>query len=319
MSRRASPRVIGAFVVAGIGLAVASVAIFGSGPLFPNTYPFVAFFDSGVGGLGPGSPVKFRGVTVGSVEAVFLRIAEVQQEPDDASIPVIFNINADLIAGRGATLDLSNPASLDSLIDLGMAASLGTESLVTGRQYVALDMYPDRERRLVGTEGTDLIEIPTVRTGFEEIQEKMQDVISNVAALDLEGLFEDVRGVVTSLREQIEGGDLENLKERATTALEGLDLTLAEFREFLSTADSLLVPIASDMGESVSLLRNVATEVDSTLATLRGAVEPRGRLAYRLDVALKDLADAARSFRNLADYLERNPSALIRGRPEDKE
>ncbi len=289
MSRRASPRVIGAFV---------------------------AFFDSDVGGLGPGSPVKFSGVTVGSVEEVHLRLAQVPQELNDTSIPIIFNIDADLIAGRGATLDLSDPTALDSLIDRGMAASLGTESLVTGRQFVDLNMYPDRERRFVGTEGTGLIEIPTVKTGFEEIQSQLQDVISELAALDLAGLFEDVRGVVSGVRGQIEDGDLSGLRDRAATALEGLDLTLKEFRDFLVSADSLLVPIAANMDESVDMLRGVASEVDTTLATVRGAVEPDGRLAYRLDVALKDLADAARSFRNLADYLERNPSALLRGRPE---
>ncbi|MDX1394327.1 MAG: qaraquat-inducible protein B, partial [Gemmatimonadota bacterium] len=60
-------------------------------------------------------------------------------------------------------------------------------------------------------------------------------------------------------------------------------------------------------------------EFSGTMGTVREAIEPHGRLAYRLDVALRDLAEAARSFRALADYLERNPSAIIRGRPDPEE
>lgn len=320
MSRRASPRAIGIFVIAGIGLAVASVLLFGSGRLFNTTYPFVAFFESNVGGLGPGSAVKFRGVNVGTVEGVYLGLAEIPQEFENNRIPVIFNIDADLIAGRGAVLDLGNPATIDTLINVrGMSASLATESLVTGRQYVALDMSPDRERHFVGTAGSDHIEVPTVRTGFEEIQSNLQDLIADVSDLDLDGLFEDVRGVVQGLRDQVEGGDLAGLGNRVERALDGLELTLAETRRFIASADSTLAPVAGNLDESVAVLRDAADEFDGTMETVRGALAPDGRLLYRVDVALRDMAEAARSFRNLADYLERNPSALVRGRPDNEE
>jgi paraquat-inducible protein B len=320
MSTRASPRTIGVFVLSGLGLAVASVAVFGSGNLFSQTHQFVSFFDASVGGLGPGSAVKFRGVPVGTVEGVYLRLAEVPQDPTDNSIPVIFNIDADLIAGRGAVLDLGNAAAVDSLINtLGMSASLASESLVTGQQYVALDMYVARERFYVGTEGSGLIEIPTVRTGFEEIQSQLQDVISGVSSLDLAGLLEDVRGVIASVREQIEGGEMAEIGNRAMEAFDVLDLTLADIRGLVSAADSTLGPMAENLDESVELLRGTADNLDETLDTVQEAFEPDGTLLYRVDVALRDMAEAARSFRNLADYLERNPSALIRGRPDNQE
>jgi len=43
MSGRASPRAIGVFVIAAIGLAVGSVAVFGSGRLFHETHEFVGW------------------------------------------------------------------------------------------------------------------------------------------------------------------------------------------------------------------------------------------------------------------------------------
>ena len=319
MSRRASPRAIGAFVIVAVGLAVAAIAVFGSGRLFRNTRVFVSFFESQVGGLGPGSPVKYRGVTVGSVEGVFIRLAEVPQAVDDVSIPVLYHIDADLIAGRGATLDLDNPAALDSLIDQGFVARLATESLVTGRQYIDLDMEPGREHRFVGTGSSGLYEIPTARTGLEGIQSDLQDVISDVSDLDLTGLFEDIREVVVAVREQVEQGDISDLGGRLASSIDGLDATLADIRGFIAIADSALSPVAGNVNESVEVLRSAADQFEGTMATMRESVGPNGRLVYRLDVALRDLADAARSFRNLADYLERNPSALVRGRPDNQE
>ena len=38
------------------------------------------------------------------------------------------------------------------------------------------------------------------------------------------------------------------------------------------------------------------------------------RTRYNLDVALEELAAAARSLRLMADYLEQNPDALLKGK-----
>ena len=37
-------------------------------------------------------------------------------------------------------------------------------------------------------------------------------------------------------------------------------------------------------------------------------------MTHKLDATLEELTDASRSIHDLADYLQRNPSALIRGR-----
>ena len=56
--KRASPTVIGAFVVGAVVLAVGGLMLFGSGPLFRKAHTFVAYFDQSVAGLRTGAPVK---------------------------------------------------------------------------------------------------------------------------------------------------------------------------------------------------------------------------------------------------------------------
>lgn len=56
-----------------------------------------------------------------------------------------------------------------------------------------------------------------------------------------------------------------------------------------------------------------------TLQTAQAVMDPNAALVVDLTAALREIASAARSVRLLTDYLERNPSAVVRGRgPEEK-
>jgi paraquat-inducible protein B len=89
MSRRANPKLVGGFVLAAIGLAVAAALVFGSFTVFEPTRKFVVFFQGTVDGLAQGSQVLFRGVPVGKVVDIGIRY-----DPRDSSfaIPVIIEI-----------------------------------------------------------------------------------------------------------------------------------------------------------------------------------------------------------------------------------
>jgi paraquat-inducible protein B len=70
----------------------------------------------------------------------------------------------------------------------------------------------------------------------------------------------------------------------------------------------------TEIGPLVQSLRRTADSATTTLASLEGAVGQDSRLRYDLGTTLKELATASRSVRVFADYLERHPEALIRGK-----
>jgi paraquat-inducible protein B len=55
-------------------------------------------------------------------------------------------------------------------------------------------------------------------------------------------------------------------------------------------------------------------QTQKTLADIGGVVSPDSPIYSELRRALKELADAAKSIRVMADYLERHPDALIYGK-----
>jgi hypothetical protein len=47
---------------------------------------------------------------------------------------------------------------------------------------------------------------------------------------------------------------------------------------------------------------------------LQTGLAPDAPLTYRLEVALENFSEASSAIRELTDYLQRNPSAIVRGR-----
>jgi paraquat-inducible protein B len=55
-------------------------------------------------------------------------------------------------------------------------------------------------------------------------------------------------------------------------------------------------------------------KAEAALDHIQTTLEPDSPLVYRADEALQNVSAAARSLRELGDYLQRNPSAIVRGR-----
>ena len=70
MSAQAHYFKIGVFMLSGITLAVLAVIILGAGALFKKKFMMETYFDESVQGLSVGAPLKYRGVTIGSVEHI---------------------------------------------------------------------------------------------------------------------------------------------------------------------------------------------------------------------------------------------------------
>lgn len=353
MSRKANFTVIGIFVVGAVGLVILGLLLFGSGKLFKQRNLYVLFFQSSVKGLNPGAAVDFRGVKIGTVKDIKVMMSPkdlslmipviIEIEPERiAETQPVKNQQRPLERKKAKTL-------MEYLIKKGLKAQLGMQSLVTGQLYVSLDFFPHKPMNLVGNE-PHYPEIPTVPSNLDQLLQTIQKIpleeIVGKVIISLEGIADfvhspELKDTLISLNQAVRdiqvmvrnldsksGPLVTNLNDTVTDiqklvrnldlemkpALAGITETLKDTRNLLRTAESRVPTVTTSLENTFKAAEGVARQAEKTLQTVETIAAEHGDVPYELAKALKELSAAARSMRMAADYIERHPDAIIKGK-----
>lgn len=104
-------------------------------------------------------------------------------------------------------------------------------------------------------------------------------------------------------------GELELTEQRLIAVLHKLEeVPMKEIGEDLRRT-------AADLDKVLVSADSALQKADRLLGNADRMVEPESVLGTQLGMALEEITRAAQSLRSLADYLERHPEALIRGKP----
>lgn len=301
--KRASPTLIGIFVIAGIALTVAAVVAIGSGRFFRDTYPFVLYFPGQVDGLRVGASVRFKGVQIGSVTRILLHY---DQKPTDQHIPVFIELDERTVQDAGGSIDFS-PERIKQTIDRGLRAQLQTESLLTGLLFVQLDFQPNTKANFIGL-SKETPEIPTLPTALEEIQTVVRRALDRIEHLDFDKIVKGLEGAITAVDRLASSPELKR-------TIESLDATLVSVRRLSDEIAAEVKPAATSLLDTAERTRSTLGELEVTLKSTRSILAPDSPLAYQLGRTLEEISLAARSIRSLANELDRDPSILLRGKP----
>ncbi len=318
MSSKVSPTLIGGFVVGAITLGVAGLMFFSSGQLFRKSEPFVLFFEGSVSGLRSGAPVKFKGVEVGQVTGVYLDLGRSEDDTEYA-IPVTIELYEDRLRDRGAQVNLDDPDWIATTIEAGVRGQLLTESLVTGRLYVALDIHPGSPAIYRGGPDAPYPEIPTLPTPLEEIQRKASEFIAKLQTIEIDSLMLALTETFQGTNRLVNSPKLADAVASLDNSLKNADAAVVRLEELLASLQVEVAPVAANIDSTRTAATATLREAQSTLAQIRVLLEPGSPLTYRLENALTELSAAAQALQAFADYLERNPGALVRGREVTEE
>lgn len=230
-------------------------------------------------GLTAGTPVDFNGLVIGAIRSIEPQY-DVRQQSFYSKVTVelyLERLGPAWSALKGLAADSDRPALavLNKLIDQGLTAQLRAGNLLTGQQYVALFFKPGAKARRV-TAGDTMPEIPTAAGSLEEIQTQIESIVTKLDKIPFAELGADLRTMVNS----------------ANTLLRTFDQDIAP--------------------QARRTLDNAATAIRSLEQNLTSPEAPLQQDTRRM---LEQLNRTAASFRVLADYLEKHPESLLRGRP----
>ena len=348
MKRHFSPTLIGAFVVAALGLIVVLLLAIGGQGLLQAKERAVMNFSGSVYGLQTGAPVVFRGVQVGTVASIDVRW---DAAAGNYVIPVVAELDVDVVRRLGVGVGMAAPADgqrstggdalLAPLLQRGLRAQLGMQSLVTGQLYVDLDLRPGR---------AVVAPIPTAAAvgGLPEIPTQdapIQNLKNQLDGLDLRRLVNDISETARSVRELAAGpelkagvaeaaaaaADIRRLAQRmeqrigpladsagrtlasAGAAADQLGAAALRFEQASDRAGALLAPDSV----LVQRLQATAEDVARSASAVRLAADSESPLLQDTREAARDVSRAARAVRELARSLEEQPESLLRGRNDE--
>ncbi len=302
MNARASYFKIGLFVLGGISLLVAFVALLAGGRLFSRAQTFETYLDESVQGLDVGSPVKLRGVPLGRVSGIGL-VSDYYDLPADAQAENGQKIVVRIEVRTGGGDADTQTRTLAQLIDGGLTLRL-SGSAITGIAYIDAELIPEQAHKPLDLAWEpEYRVIPSVPSAFEEFSTAAERILDRLSEMNVERVLANLDVLLVTLREQVAALDVKGSQSQ-------IQLLLSEVRETNAQVQRV---IASDNLMAFGAgARSAVERLNATLDTVQGIVEG-GR--YDLGVTLENLRVASENVRDLTETARSYPSLMILGEP----
>ncbi len=296
---------LGIFVLAALVATVVTAVVLGIHAMAPRTVTYYTYFDESVQGLELGAPVKYRGVRIGNIDDVVIA-------PDRKHVEVVLALSQRAVERLG----------LAEGVD-GLQTHLAVQGL-TGLQFVDIDVGDKPAPALPFTPEQPYIPsrkslVTGITTDVQSLAGRIPELVDHLSAtLDrFDRLLDDVH----------EG----RLVERASDTLATIDATVAEAgRHANVTLDKLardadhgdrVLDHATGVLDRASASLDQLSELRALIASARRATDAAADVARSarstpdaLDRALRELTEAARAVRDLAEQIDRDPDMLVKGR-----
>jgi paraquat-inducible protein B len=304
---------VGAFVLGALVLAIAAVGVLGSGRLFRKTIPFILIFRGNVNGLRVGAPVKIKGVTIGSVTDIQIRVHIAEDNATGSrrggiQVPVLIQVDQKRVK------DLTFSRDLGRAVQHGLRAQLAMESFVTGILYIDLDVHPGAPENYEMPPNSWPQEIPTLKTTYEQVESSAARIIAQLDKIQLDRLVNTADQTIAAFGDLARSPEIKAAVLSLNHTATSLGATADSIRQLTQHVDQQVGPMVASVQKGARDVDIAVQKAQSALDRLQAGLQPDSPVVYRANEALQNFSAAARSLRELADYLQRNPSAIVRGR-----
>jgi len=260
--------------------------------------PMKLYFDD-VQGLEEGAPATYKGLRIGTIDQVSI------EEDDDNQVMLTFamlKIEPDRLPGK-----LSNRFDSDdkrtkgvhrffeALATRGVRAQLKTGNLLTGKALVLFD--DSRQVEPASVEYVDGVAVfPTIpQESFEAIIAKVDSILAKIDAIPIEKIGSNLAQTSSNLAQ-------------TTTSVN--EVPIAEIGDNLAALTAKLDKLP--VGQIGKDLAETLASLEALIETLNAA--KGGVLGVQTHKALTEIGRAATALRGMAEYLERHPEALLKGK-----
>jgi len=261
---------------------------------------YIIYFRESIRGLVANAPVTFYGIEIGKVASVGLDLEGgtskrgVSSRVDIVIHPERFikQVKTSLTEGTGEESKRICHIFFKKLVDRGLRAQLRVGNILLGQRFVALDFFPHAAPATLN-EKEKIPRFPETTSEMVDIEEKMNRFLVKVESLPIDAIGK-------------------NMEE----TLDTINKAVIDIHKVTTRFDAEIMPEAKQTMED---LRKAIAAAESILKKgERDLISQDAPMHQKFHEALQEIAKAARTISSFTEYLERNPSAIFRGKGEEK-
>jgi len=321
---------VGLFMTAGLALATLAVIWLGMTSFLRKGEIFVTYFDESVQGLGIDSPVKYRGVPVGRVQAI--RIA-----PDYHLIEVVILIDDEHADDENRFVD-----SVAAISNVGITGAMFVE--IDKRGPLAHDFSPrldfTPEYPVIASRPSDIkklfreideIAMKIQSIDFKGISDQAMLAFATVNTVMTEAQFgaisADIRTLLASINAAANPKRLESMAKNMEQTVAASRTLMEKAAEELTRLDDILVQVQAmvetnrpHVDTTMSAIASSALQADALMAQSHATVFQMQAtikdLEARLAATAENLEQTSNNLNTLIGNVKDQPAQLFFGQPK---
>jgi len=268
---------------------------------YKERLPFVSYFQNSAAGLSPGAQVQMYGIQIGNVTDVRL---ELDPAKATARVRVALEIQPERLQAVNPDPTAAPIEVAQRLVKQGMRTTLATQSYLTGQLLVSLDFVPDAPPAQVSREGDAIVLPSQLGNG---VLAALSGVSQKLADLPLKQIGDNLNATIAALNAIVGSPELKQ-------ALGSVATTMTSVQDLVKKADAGATPLLKRLPDIANDLQSAVNRVNHLAGSVDTGYGQNSQFSRDLERVMGQLNDTARSIRLLADFLDRHPEALIRGR-----
>jgi paraquat-inducible protein B len=264
----------------------------------------VSYFKSSVAGLTRGTPVDVFGIQVGDVTDVKLMLDPLTGH---AKVRVAMELQPERVFPHNTFAKNLDPQTvLQSMVDQGLRVALESGSFITGQKDISLDMVPDAGHVAITREGDALV-LPTEAGGAADILTAASQITAKLSAIPFAQIGANLNKLLVTSNDTL-GGD------KVKQSLASLAQTLQSVQHLVAATDRGLQPTLRELPTLTANLATTLRGANVAVTQLNRGYGNNSDFQRNLGQLMQQANGALRSVKELADFLDRHPEALILGR-----
>jgi ABC-type transporter Mla subunit MlaD len=292
---------VGIFVLIGLAAILAFALLLGGRSWFRQPVIFETYFNESVQGLDVGSPVKRRGVKIGTVSTI--GFVEDYYDFENAADRLKYG---SLVLVRMKTElspdELPDDERIEYSVREGLRVRIAQAGL-TGTAYIEAEILdPERYPPMEIIWTPHYLYVPSAPSTIKQVTSAAERLVQRLDDLKVEELVASLDHLAQTLSGKADALDVEALQH-------SVEQTLAETRGAVGALRQAVQD--ADLPGVTASLRDAVGEVGATLQQVQGRLEGGGDL----QIALENLRIASENLRDATETARDYPASLLFGKP----